>query len=428
VLTKRVLVVGTTSDYIDIISKRFPGRALFVTDPSERAKAIEQEPGAPDEVLCELDCSEIVLASLLNHLKQWHTEPSGVACFDCESLTLAAALAGQLNLSFPSQESVALCRSKIGSKKRLREAGILCPEARPVCDESEAISFMTSLGRPIVLKPMTGSGSELVFSCYNSDDCAAAIRELKGRLSNPLNSRMYADIAGLDEINPRKWFAAEEFIQGTEYSCDFTVDNFHVEIIRIARKIPASGQSLGTTLAYLLPAELPPFIHPDEFRSLLHAAARALGLTGTICMADFILFQGQTMFLEITPRPGGDCLPSLIMRSSGLDIIGANLDLAESRPIDIPPSSQWQQLVGLRLFATQSGTIRSISSQMLDSDERVIESFLKRGPGHRVILPPEDYESRLLGHVIFAPSNSDSLEHECLELISKLYVEIEPLS
>jgi hypothetical protein len=41
---KRLLVVGTTSDYIDHICTRYPGRALFVTDPAERAAALEKEP------------------------------------------------------------------------------------------------------------------------------------------------------------------------------------------------------------------------------------------------------------------------------------------------------------------------------------------------------------------------------------------------
>ncbi len=52
---KRLLVVGTTSDYIDHILTRYPGRALFVTDPAERAAAVERYPAPADELLCNLE-------------------------------------------------------------------------------------------------------------------------------------------------------------------------------------------------------------------------------------------------------------------------------------------------------------------------------------------------------------------------------------
>jgi hypothetical protein len=42
-----------------------------------------------------------------------------------------------------------------------------------------------------------------------------------------------------------------------------------------------------------------------------------------------------------------------------------------------------------------------------------------------VSLPPDDYDSRLLGHVIFKPATTQSIEDECTELESKLSVEIE---
>jgi hypothetical protein len=42
-----------------------------------------------------------------------------------------------------------------------------------------------------------------------------------------------------------------------------------------------------------------------------------------------------------------------------------------------------------------------------------------------VVLPPDDYESRLLGNVIFKPARPQSIETECSELESKLIVEIE---
>jgi hypothetical protein len=76
-------------------------------------------------------------------------------------------------------------------------------------------------------------------------------------------------------------------------------------------------------------------------------------------------------------------------------------------------------------MATKSGMIRKIGDGALRQDPRVKELHLKRRPGQRVALPPDDYESRLLGHVVFKPATTQSIETECTELESKLSLEIE---
>jgi biotin carboxylase len=183
--------------------------------------------------------------------------------------------------------------------------------------------------------------------------------------------------------------------------------------------------SVGTTLAYVLPAELPPAIGIESFRIQLRDAAQSLGLERAICMLDFMVRDGKAVMIEIAPRPGGDCLPPLILKSCGFDILGCALDFAERRPVTVPAPSRWKHLVGLRLFAAKPGVIRKLDDSPLRADNRVLECYLKRGPGHRVVLPPEDYDSRLLGHVIFKPSNPDSIESECLDLRAKLELQME---
>jgi biotin carboxylase len=198
-----------------------------------------------------------------------------------------------------------------------------------------------------------------------------------------------------------------------------------VEIIRLAKKILARNQASGTTLAYVLPSRLPGPLQIDEFQLQLRNATRALGLKRALCMADFMMHEGVAYLLEITPRPGGDCLPQTIFHSCGLDMLGLALDFAEGKPIALPASSSWVQLVGLRFIAKKSGLIKKIDDRALRRDSRVKELRLKRQPGQRVVLPPDDYESRLLGHVIFKPAKPQSIETECDELESKLVVEIE---
>jgi len=54
----------------------------------------------------------------------------------------------------------------------------------------------------------------------------------------------------------------------------------------------------------------------------------------------------------------------------------------------------------------------------------VAEVYLKRGPGHRITMPPEDYDSWILGHVIFHPDGHSEPQVQCRELLEKIVVEI----
>jgi biotin carboxylase len=423
---KRLLVVGTTSDYIDHIRTRYPGRALFVTDPAERAAALEKDPAPADELLCDLQNANRVYEELRAHVSRWRIGICGVVCYDCESLGLAADLAKQFALPFPEPAAVRVSRNKFLSKQIWQKAAIPCPRTAVVRNLADALKFRAQIAKPVIIKPLTGSGSELLFKCDNRIDCSRAVDLIGRKLASHPNVRMYRpQKCGTVKMDPHQDFAIEEFIDGREYSCDFTLDGDQLEIIRLAKKIQAPDQAAGTTLAYVLPSQLPEPLQIDIFRLQLQAAARALGLNRAICMVDFIVHDDVAYLLEMTPRPGGDCLPPTIFQSCGLDMLGLALDFAEARPIALPAASSWVQMAGLRLMAKKSGMIKKIDDLALRRDSRVKELHLKRRPGQRVVLPPDDYESRLLGNVIFKPVRPQSIETECSELESKLIVEIE---
>ena len=69
--------------------------------------------------------------------------------------------------------------------------------------------------------------------------------------------------------------------------------------------------------------------------------------------------------------------------------------------------------------------MKKIDARRLQRDRRVVEIYLTRRPGHQIKMPPEDYDSWLLGHVIFEPDGHSEPEAQCRELIDKLIVEVE---
>ena len=424
---RRVLVVGTTADYVDAICRRLPGRAVFLTDRRHRAQAAECDPAAGDEALCDLADTEQAFAAIDQHMAQWHWRPAGVACFDCESMSLAAVMAERLDLPYPSPQAINACRSKFASKQAWNRANLPCPQVAIVHAAADALRFADSLGGPVVLKPLTGSGSELVFCCRGANEVAAAFHTLRSRLAVHHDHRMYApQVCDDRQVDPRCVFAAEEFVAGDEYSCDFLLDEHGARVIRVARKVPDRRQPLGTTLAYVVPARLPAGLDVEGLADQIQRAGSALGLRRALGMLDFIVRDAQAVMLEMTPRPGGDCLPPLVRRSGGIDVLDMTLRFAAGERPPVPAQADWTLHVGLRLIATHAGVIRRIKDASLRADPRVVEYYLRRGPGWDVALPPDDYDSRILGYAIFKPSSRQSANAECLELIDMIHIEIEP--
>ena len=414
--TEPVLVVGTTADYIDLIERDFPGRALFLTDPAERERAEKYpDPGPDSEILCPLNFT--AARNVLRRRKDRGEELAGIACFDCESLALTAELAQDLSLPFVSPEAVRVARDKYRSKKLWERAELPGPAARLVREPEEAVEFIRGGRRPAVLKPLTGSGSELVLLCREESDCRRGFVLLREKLSTHPNRRLYEPQDGID---PRAVFVIEEFIEGEEWSCDFTIDPRRgTQLLRLTRKILAQDHSFGTVLAYRLSPEIPAGIDPEDFSHQLQQATRALGIERSICMLDFIVAEDSARMIELTPRPGGDCLVALERLSGGFEMLGYALDFASGIEPPPPPLKSYLPLAGLQLLAPRGGIISQIDPTLLLADPRVRECRLTAQVGDRIMMPPDDYESRRLGHLIFEPRTGD-LAAECRELAGML--------
>ena len=416
----RVLVVGTTSDYIDWIRNSSPQGALFITEPDVRAKARESCPAPGEEILCNLSDFRLAHRMLRTHLHAEGLQLVGVACFDCESMELAAFLAREFGLSYPSVQAVKNCRDKYLSKTLWQMQGLNIPRVKQIRSAGEAVDFFRELEGACVLKPLSGSGSELIFGCEDARTCEQRFHDIRHGLTQRRENRLYKSFFGDDPV-----ILAEALVEGDEYSCDFGFENGKVNVIRLTRKILSTGGPFGTTLAYLLAAELPAAMDEGVFLQTLAQSAEALGIARAICMLDFIVQKNQIVLLELAPRPGGDCLPFLLRRCWDLDILKLQLDFSQGRPLHLNKKPDACPCIGLRLHARAAGTLKKIDAGQLQQDKRVIEVHLKHRTGQRIKMPPKDYDSWILGHVIFNPDANSEPQAQCRELLEKLVVEVE---
>lgn len=417
----RVLVVGTTADYIDWLRRSCPGRVLFLTDFAVRRQAQGPPPAAGDEIVCDLSDYSRARQALEHRLSDEAIHLDGVAGFDCESMELAALLGHEFALSYPSVQAVNHCRNKYLSKLLWQSRGLRTPRCRLIRSTADAAGFFQETGGPCVLKPLSGSGSELIFYCDSEGTCETAFEKITDGLRRRRTSRLYRALSTEGPL-----ILAEEYIKGNEFSCDFMIENGSVTVIRTTRKVISSSGAFGTARGYLLSASLPNEIDEQDLIETLYQSGAALGLDRAMCMLDFIVHEKRIFLLELAPRPGGDCLPFLLRRCWDVDLLKLFLDFCQHRAVRIEKPSNPTACLGLRLHARHGGILKRIDATALSNNPRVREVHLCRKPGHLIRMPPDDYDSWLLGHIIVEPYGHTELDAQCRTILNELVVEIEP--
>lgn len=399
-----VLVVGTTPDYIARLHERHPDSLIFVTAVHFKGNPLLK--GIPTSAILYSNLEDVpgTLGEVEDFLSSRKIEPSGVACFDCESLVLSSRVAAMFHRPFPPWEATTRARNKFDAKIVWEKAGISCPGAMLASTLDQTLDFFLAHGRDIVIKPLSGSGSELLFHCTREKEVEEAIgiisRELPRRRSNPLFRPLADPITG-KALDPCSLWVLEEFVAGEEFSLDFVLQSGRVTIIRETGKVKAQDKPFGSVLAYLLPPSYPPHLKREALPELLKRAVTSLGFDWGFFMVDFIVRDGVPCLLEVTPRPGGDSIPDLVKIAYGRDIIDIYLGFVRGlfKGIEGFPSCEGTY-ASINLYAPREGTILNLAPARLLSESHVMALHLKKKKGERLLLPPGDYDNRLVAHCV----------------------------
>ena len=412
----KVLVTATTPDYIEILRRNCPGKALFITDTVLRAAADEPQPCADEEVLCEIADTEAVIAALARHLDSYQQHLTGVTAFDCESLPLAATIAERYGLPFANSQAVDNCRDKLRCKQLWRAAGVLTPHSMPAPTLAAAEEFCRNQTAGCVIKPRLGTGSALTYHCIDAKMAAQKWTVVNAGLQQQNAGQLAAEL----EIG----IVVEEYIDAEEYSADVAIHQGKLRIFRLTRKLRFTDALFGTTTAYELVNQPPAGISKRQLNTAIFSGLEALGVDNALCMLDLFIKDGRIILLETAPRLGGDCLPYLSRHGTGQDVLAKALDFAADQTIGFEDWSAAKPHGGVRLLADKCGIFESVDVSKLQHDETICEIGLYRKPGHKIILPPADYNSRVLGHIVAKTAGGGAVQQQVENILSRIQINI----
>jgi biotin carboxylase len=424
-----VLVVGTTPDYVQRLFLRRPSSTLFLLDrgfkDDPRLKGIDNQL----MIFAPLSDERASVALTAAYLEKKGLAPAGVACFDCESLLLANILASRLGGRFPDRQAIIHARNKFAARDIWRRAGLPTPLAVTACNLSETLSFFQDLKGPVVLKPLSGSGSELLFRCEAASQVRDTVqilqRELLARKGRPLFAPIpQTKTAG--SADPCGCWIVEEAIDGDEFSCDFLLHDEAVHILRETGKLRDPEQSFGSVMAYTLPPEYPKRFRRRRLPEVLGHAARALGFTWGHFMADYMVREGWPVLIELTPRPGGDSIPDLVEIATGRNMLDLHLDIAAGHyePTPGPVREPAGHFASINIYGPREGVITRLDVSRLEPLPWIKGVFLRKNVGETILLPPRDYDNRLIGYVIVSVEPGRPLTGLCSQSRRMIHLEV----
>jgi biotin carboxylase len=314
---------------------------------------------------------------------------SGVLAWDEARILQAAKVAAALGLPGGDPDMVMRCRDKQLTRQALAAAGVAQPASVPAASVEDALAAAAQIGYPVVLKPRAMAASLGVVRVDTPEELTARFAFAR------------------DTTVPGAWrydvVLVEEYLAGPEISVDSAVHGGQVFPMFVARKevgYPPYFEEVGHVVD-----AADPLLDDPEIARVLQDTHTALGFTDGMTHAELKLTAAGPKIIEVNARLGGDLIPYLGLRASGID---PGLAAAAVACGQRPRVAADRKLVGaVRFFYVEH---EDTTVAAIDIDEAALPEAVDRvvalaKPGDVVSPPPK---GTLWGRVAFATAVAET--------------------
>ncbi|MEV4416101.1 ATP-grasp domain-containing protein [Catellatospora sp. NPDC049609] len=308
---------------------------------------------------------------------------AGVMTWDEARTPQTAALAAELGL-IGDPAAVARCRDKLLTRRALAAAGVPQPASVPVGSLAQAATEASRIGYPVILKP---------------SDLALSVGVIKvdgpGQLADAYDFTSGVRHGALPDWRPQ--VLLEEYVDGEEISVDAAVHRGEVTPLCVARK-EIGHPPYCIEIGHHVHGD-DPLRHDEQLLRLLHDAHAALGFTDGVTHTEIRLSARGPRIIEVNARLGGDMIPYLGLRATGVDTALAAAAVACGRPPSAVPDRKL--VAGVRFFypARPDTVVETLGFDRAGLPAAVDELALLAEPGDRRSPPPA---GTVNGRVAFA--------------------------
>ncbi len=334
-----------------------------------------------------LDADALVAAATKLH----QDDPiDGVLCWDEARILQTAHVAEALGLPGGDVAMINRCRDKHLTRTALAEHGVPQPKSVLVNTVDEALATADELGYPIILKPRA---------------LAASLGVVK--VNDPTELRDNWAFAHDTTVPEAPHYdvkvLVEEFADGYEISIDAAVFHGQVTPFCLARKeigYPPYAEEIG----HFVDAT-DPLLADDQLQQVLVDAHKAIAFTDGVTHTEIMMTADGPKVIEINARIGGDLIPYLGLRATGVDPGLAAAAVACGRQPSLVPD---RALVGgVRFFYVDENdtVLESVAFDEIDAPE-IDQLVVLMEPGQTTSPPPD---GTLWGRIAYATAVAGSV-------------------
>ena len=320
-------------------------------------------------------------------------EPDLVAVLSTSEyyLEVAARAAQALGLPGADPEAIATCRDKARLHTTLEAAGIAVPRTHRVTTAGEArAAWADHGGGPVVVKPVSGSGSLEVRLHRQRATYDEHVASLLSRTENERGLRVEPVVL------------VQELIEGAELSVEMLGSAGRVGLLGITAK------HLGPEPHFLeVGHDFPAALEKNlalRIEATTRAALAATGMDFGPTHTELRVRDGEPVVIEINPRLAGGMIPVLIDLATDADVLEGVLDVFLGRPSGDDLVAHRSASIAF-VVPGSSGRLESIEAPA-DLARGVHEVFLKAGLGDPVF-DEGSFRDRI-GHVIATAATGDA--------------------
>lgn len=331
-------------------------------------------------------------------------EPVAAVLTFAEAAVPAVARVGaELGLPAVGERTAFLARDKHAMRTAV-DGAVPQPRFALARDLDEARRAAASIGYPVVLKPIIGTGSMYVRSVDTEDELARHFEVVRrgGWESldyDPLHRRAHDRYGGA--------LLVEEFVPGTEISVESIVVDGRTTSFAVHDKPLPTGPTFEEVYA-CTPTRLPRET-VDRLYAATAAVHAAMDITMGVTHVEFRLRDGEPLLLEAAARMGGGPIYRSVQLSTGVDMVEAALDLAMGRTPLIEPRPDPVPVGFRNIFPDRAGTLAAVHGvDEARADPRVDEIEIYRQVGEHLKVPPQTFQGH--GHLIFQAGSADRLD------------------
>ncbi|MFD9478342.1 ATP-grasp domain-containing protein [Streptomyces nojiriensis] len=313
-------------------------------------------------------------------------------------IAVAATAAEKFGLPAADPRAVEQCRDKTRQRIVLANAGVGVLRFAEVTDAVSAARTATAIGLPVVVKPVSGSGSIGVKMCAT----AAEVEQWAGELLTTA------------DVNGRRRILVEEYVDGAEFS----VETFDLNAVAVVGKLLGPAPHF-VEVGHDFPARVSVHDH-ERLTATTLKALTALGLGWGAAHTELRMSARGPVVIEVNPRLAGGMIPTMIQSAAGLDLVDAVI--ARSVGDDAPLHFTRKEHGSIRfMLGRHSGVVSSVSDLPLPTEvPGLVMARFNVSRGERIDLT-HSFRDRL-GYVISTGTSAREAEQAASHALSGMRV------